>query len=146
MAARPVNAPPTVKILALMEAASLSGRAKNLVAFGRWLRSLEGARTGLSVAIATFDRNARTHERDSFVGGARAAGVETHIIRERHRFDLAMLSQLRQITSDVNPDIIETHNNKSHLLLRLLPESRARRVAKAIQAMLEYAEKRARQG
>jgi glycosyltransferase involved in cell wall biosynthesis len=28
----------------------------------------------------------------------------------------------------VNPDIIQTHNNKSHLLLRLLPESRARRL------------------
>ena len=128
MAARPVNTPPTVKILALMETASLSGRARNLVGFGRWLRSREGARTGLSVAIATFDRNARTHECDSFVGFARAAGIETHVIRERHRFDLAVRSQLRQITSDVNPDIIQTHNNKSHLLLRLLPASRARRL------------------
>jgi len=62
------------------------------------------------------------------VGFARAAGIETHVIRERHRFDLAVLSQLRQITSDVNPDIIQTHNNKSHLLLRLLPGSRARRL------------------
>ena len=44
VAARRVNAPPTVKILALMETASLSGRAKNLVGFGRWLRSREGIR------------------------------------------------------------------------------------------------------
>jgi len=121
-----MNAPPTVRILTLMEAASLTGPAKGLVGFCRWLRSPEGARTGLSVAIATFDRNARTHDGGSFAGVARAAGIETHVIRERHRFDLAVLSQLREITAGVNPDIIQTHNNKSHLLLRLLRGSRAR--------------------
>jgi hypothetical protein len=75
VAACPVNASPTVRILALMEAASLSGRAKDLVGFARWLRTPEGARTGLSVAIATFDRNARTRARQ--LRGCRA--------RRRHR-------------------------------------------------------------
>jgi hypothetical protein len=123
-----VNVPPTVRILTLMEAASLTGAAKNLVGFCRWVRSAEGVRTGLSVAIATFDRNARTHERDSFVRVAKAAGVETHVIHERHRFDVAVLPQLRQIVAGVNPDTIQTNNNKSHLLVWLLPGSRARRL------------------
>lgn len=123
-----MNALPTVRILTLMEAASLTGPAKCLIGFCRWLRSSEGARTGLSVAIVTFDRNARTHESDSFVGVARAAGIETHVVHERHRFDPAVLPQLREITARVNPHIIQTHNNKSHLLLRLLPGARARRL------------------
>ena len=123
-----MNPPPTVRILTLMEAASLTGPAKALIGFCHWLRTPEGARTGMSVAIATFDRNARIHEADSFVALARAAGIETHLIRERHRFDPGVLSQLREITAGVNPDIVQSNNNKSHLLLRLRSGSRARRL------------------
>jgi glycosyltransferase involved in cell wall biosynthesis len=123
-----VNAPPTVRILAMMEAASLTGPAKNLIGFCRWLRSAEGARTGLSVAIATFDRNAGANEANSFVGAARAAGVDTHVIRERYRFDPGVIRQLREITAKAEPDIIQTHNNKSHLLVKLLPALRLHRL------------------
>lgn len=122
-----LNAPPTARILALMEAASVTGPAKNLIGFGRWLRSAEGARTGLSIAIATFDRNARAYESDGFAGVARAAGVDTHVIRERYRFDPGVIPQLRKIIATEQPDIIQTHNNKSHLLVKLLPELRAHR-------------------
>lgn len=124
----PVNTPPTVRVLAMMEAASLTGPAKNLIGIGRWLQSPEGALAGVSVAIATFDRNARTSEGDSFVGAARAAGIDTHVIHERYRFDPAVMSQLRVIAAKAQPTIIQTHNNKSHLLLRLLPELRDRRL------------------
>jgi glycosyltransferase involved in cell wall biosynthesis len=123
-----VNAPPTVRILAMMEAASLTGPAKNLIGFCRWLRSAEGARTGVDVAIATFDRNARAGEADSFVGAARAAGIDAHIIHERHRFDPGVIPQLRQITAQVQPDIIQTHNNKSHLLVKMLRRLRSQRL------------------
>jgi glycosyltransferase involved in cell wall biosynthesis len=122
-----VNAPPTVRILAMMEAGSLTGPAKNLIRFCRWLRGAEGARTGLSVAIATFDRKTRVNEGEGFVAAARASGVDTHIIHERYRFDLGVIPQLRKITGEVAPDIIQTHNNKSHLLVKLLPELRIHR-------------------
>jgi glycosyltransferase involved in cell wall biosynthesis len=113
-----VNAPPNVRILAIMEAASVTGPAKNLIGFCQWLRTPEGARTGLSVAIATFDRNTRTSESDSFVGTARAAGVETFIVSERYRFDPGVIPQLCRIAAAVKPQIIQTHNNKSHFLVR----------------------------
>jgi glycosyltransferase involved in cell wall biosynthesis len=116
-----------VRILAMMEAAHLTGPAKNLIGFCSWLRSAEGARTGLEIAIATFDRNARADQADSFAGAARAAGIETHVIRERYRFDLGVRHQLRQIVSQMAPHIIQTHNNKSHLLVKLQPELRAQR-------------------
>jgi glycosyltransferase involved in cell wall biosynthesis len=116
-----------VRILAMMEAAHLTGPAKNLIGFCSWLRSAEGAQAGLKIAIATFDRNARADQADSFAGAARAAGIETHVIRERYRFDLGVRHQLRQIVSEMAPHIIQTHNNKSHLLVRLQPELRAQR-------------------
>jgi glycosyltransferase involved in cell wall biosynthesis len=127
-AASRVNAPPTVRILAMMEAASVTGPAKNLIGFCRWLRSAEGARSGLSVAIATFDRNARANESDGFAGAARAAGIDTHLIRERYRFDPGVIPQLREIIAKAEPDIIQTHNNKSHLLVKLLPALRIHRL------------------
>jgi glycosyltransferase involved in cell wall biosynthesis len=117
-----------VRILAMMEAASVTGPAKNLIGFCRWLRGAEGARTGLSVTIATFDRNARPEASDSFVAAARAAGIETHIIRERFRFDPGVLAQLRKVIDQTEPDIIQTHNNKSHLLVKFLPALRAQRL------------------
>ena len=122
-----MNAPQTVRILAMMEAASVTGPAKNLISFCRWLRTAEGARTGLSVAIATFDRNARAYESDGFAGVARAAGIDTHVIRERYRFDPGVIAQLRELIAKEQPDIIQTHNNKSHLLVKLLPDLHAHR-------------------
>jgi glycosyltransferase involved in cell wall biosynthesis len=123
-----VNAPPAVRILAMMEAASLTGPAKNLIGFGRWLQSAEGARSGISLTIATFDRNARANQADSFVGTARAAGIDTRIIRERFRFDPGVVAQLREITAVVEPTILQTHNNKSHLFVKLLPGLRHQRL------------------
>jgi glycosyltransferase involved in cell wall biosynthesis len=117
----------------MMEAASVTGPAKNLIGFCRWLRTAEGARAGLDISIATFDRNASAYAEEGFAGAARAAGIDTHLIRERYRFDPGVLPQLRQIIAVVKPDIIQTHNNKSHLLVKLLPGSRARRLWFAFQ-------------
>jgi glycosyltransferase involved in cell wall biosynthesis len=111
-----------------MEAASVTGPAKNLLGFCRWLQTVEGARTGLRIAIATFDRNARTHEKDSFVAAARAMDVNTHVIHERFRFDPGVVPQLRRIADRERPDIIQTHNGKSHLLIKSLPDLRSGRL------------------
>jgi glycosyltransferase involved in cell wall biosynthesis len=116
-----------------MEARSVTGPAKNLIGFCRWLGTEEGAQTGLSVAIATFDRHVTGRGSEGFVGAARAAGIDTHVIRERRRFDLGVIPQLREIAIRARPDIIQTHNGKSHLLIKSLPELRARRLWFAFQ-------------
>lgn len=120
-----VKAPPTVRILAIMEASSVTGPAKNLIGFCRWLCTAEGAQTGLRVAIATFDRSAKGRGSEAFVSAARAAGIDTHVIHERHRFDLGVIPQLREIAARTRPDIIQTHNGKSHLLVKAQPNLRA---------------------
>jgi glycosyltransferase involved in cell wall biosynthesis len=122
-----VNAPPRARILAIMEAASVTGPAKNLIGFCRWLRTTEGEATGLTVAIATFDRNARADQHDSFAGAARAAGIETYVVHERHRFDLGVIPQLLEVATSARANLIQTHNSKSHLLVRSTPALRAGR-------------------
>jgi glycosyltransferase involved in cell wall biosynthesis len=122
-----MNTPQQVRILAVMEAASVTGPAKNLIGFGRWLLTPEGAATGLSLTIATFDRNSRIDQPDSFASSARAAGIATELVHERYRFDLAARKQLRELIARVDPHIIQTHNNKSHLFVRLLASHRAGR-------------------
>ena len=128
-----MNPPEQVRILAVMEAASVTGPAKNLIGFGRWLQTPEGAATGLSLTIATFDRNSRIDEPDSFANSARAAGIATAVVHERHRFDLAARKQLGDLIARVDPHIIQTHNNKSHLFVRLLSSHRAGRTWFAFQ-------------
>src|SRR5579883_2877388 len=127
------NARRSIHVLALMEAASVTGPAKNLIGFGRWLGSPEGRATGVRLSVATFDRNARAHEADSFVGAARAAGIDVHVLQERRRFDLSVLTQLSELVTSVNPNVIQTHNGKSHLLVKLLPSVRSERAWLAFQ-------------
>jgi glycosyltransferase involved in cell wall biosynthesis len=111
----------------MMEANSVTGPAKNLIGFCRWLGTPEGAQTGLKVAIGTFSRNAGTDNR-AFADAVRDAGVDLHIIHERFRYDPGVLAQIREIANKSQPDIIQTHNNKSHLVIKLLPELRRKRL------------------
>jgi glycosyltransferase involved in cell wall biosynthesis len=111
----------------MMEANSVTGPAKNLIGFCRWLGTPEGAQTGLKVAIGTFSRNAGTDNR-AFTDAVRDAGVDLYIIRERFRYDPGVIAQIREIANKSQPDIIQTHNNKSHLLIKLLPELRRKRL------------------
>ena len=101
---------------------------KNLIAFGRWLDSDEGRLTGLKLSIATFDRDSRVDQPDGFVAVAGRAGLRTHILQERRRFDFGVLPQLCKVIENVDPHIIQTHNNKSHLLVRLASRSRNKRL------------------
>ncbi len=117
-----------IRILALMEAAALTGPAKNLIAFGRWLNSDQGRSRGLSLSIATFDRDSQVDRPDGFVVAVERAGLRTHILEERRRFDPSVLPQLRKLIDSVDPHIIQTHNNKSHLLVRLAARGRERRL------------------
>jgi len=117
----------------MMEAASVTGPAKNLIGFCRWLDTAQGMQTGLRISIATFDRDKIGNGSNGFANAARADGIDTYVIRERHRFDLGVTPQIREIVAHVNPHIIQTHNGKSHLLLRSLSELRAHRAWIAFQ-------------
>ncbi|HJQ32268.1 MAG TPA: glycosyltransferase family 4 protein [Pyrinomonadaceae bacterium] len=123
----------TFRVLALMEATTVTGPAKNLIEFSRRAR-LPGNSddmTTAEVSFVTFRRGAEESHNDddasheggpapnAFVAAARAAGARVYVIPERFRFDPRVLSQLRQLVELHRPDIIQTHQVKSHFLLKL---------------------------
>jgi glycosyltransferase involved in cell wall biosynthesis len=101
-----------------MEANWVTGPAKNLIGFCRWAHSPEASAAGLRFSIVTFGREPYDDSHNGFVQAARAAGIDTHVIREKGRFDSAVYPQLAEIVADVAPQIVQTHNVKSHFLFK----------------------------
>lgn len=122
----------TIKLLAVIEANTVTGPAKNLLSFFRLMRSsepIEGMR--LEPSIVTFQRKTGDAAGDNnelsdpessanaFVAAARAQGVAVDIISERFRFDPNVVAQFRQIVARRAPDVVQTHMVKSHFLTKL---------------------------
>ncbi len=121
---------PSIRILAIIEATSVTGPAKNLLNFCQWTRSPEGAEgIAISVELATYCRQPDDGSANLFIQAARMAGIPLHIIHERSRFDRGVLPQLAALIQKIKPDIIQTHNVKSHFLVAT---SRALRAQKWI--------------
>lgn len=105
----------TLRLLAIIEATSITGPVKNLLEFAR-LAVAEDVFT----TIATFTRGepenqftravqelSRTHE-----------GIFLETIPETGPLDRGPISSLRTLAARVKPDIIQTHAVKSHFLVR----------------------------
>jgi len=121
----------TIKVLALIEAATITGPAKNLLNFIH-LISQPSFQTGghprVEFSLATFHRSSQPANLDRlprnlppnpFVGAARAQAVNVDVIDERFRFDARVIGQLRRIVQQRAPDILQTHSVKSHFLVKL---------------------------
>jgi glycosyltransferase involved in cell wall biosynthesis len=97
----------------------VTGQAKNLLEFARRGRIPAEGLPRVELSLATYERGAGAGEKNNFVVAAREAGVPLDLITERGRFDASVLPQIREIIARRNPDIIQTHNVKSHFLMRL---------------------------
>jgi glycosyltransferase involved in cell wall biosynthesis len=103
-----------IRVLAILEASTVTGPAKNLLEFARLARE-DGFDTPVEVSIATFTRAV---DFSVFSEAAAAVGIAVHPISERGRFDRSVLARLRSLARDLAPDILQTHAVKSHFLLR----------------------------
>jgi glycosyltransferase involved in cell wall biosynthesis len=99
-----------VRLLAIIEAHSITGPAKNLLEFARLARG-----EGVETTIATFTRGAATN---LFTETARQNGVAIETIPEKGAYDSSVLPALRDLAERVGPDVIQTHAVKSHFLAR----------------------------
>ena len=99
-----------LRLLAIIEASSITGPAKNLLEFARQATS-----ENVLTTIATFTRESPGN---LFTRAVLDAGISLETIPERGAFDLATLSSLRALAARVRPDIIQTHAVKSHFLAR----------------------------
>lgn len=114
-----------LRVLAVVEASTITGPAKNLIRFCQMVQADPSA--GLSISIAAFHRSSPGGpESNAFLDAVRAAGIELDLIPERGRFDSSVVPALREIIARRHPDIIQTHAPKSHFLVRWAGFNRGR--------------------
>jgi len=99
-----------LRLLAIIEAYSISGPAKNLLEFARLAREAE-----VETTIATFTRGASNN---LFIDTALEGGFPVEVIHESGLFDNSVTRNLSQLVERLRPEIIQTHAVKSHFLAR----------------------------
>ena len=82
----------TIRVLAILEAATITGPTKNLLEFARWARTENPA--AVEVAIATFQRAGAS---DVFLRAARDMGIPVEPIPERGRYDRSVVARAMRI-------------------------------------------------
>ena len=105
----------TAKVVAVVEARTITGPAKNLIRFA------SANRERFSFHFVTYVRakSAAAADRESnvFIEASRNAGIPVSVIWERGRFDPAVLRRLTDRVRALEPRIVQTHSLKSHFLL-----------------------------
>src|SRR6185295_15561332 len=96
----------SLRLLAIIEAYSITGPAKNLLEFAKLARA-----DGVETTIATFTRGA---SRNLFIDTARETGLSVEVIPESGIYDSSVIRNLAQLAERLRPEIIQTHAVKSH--------------------------------
>jgi glycosyltransferase involved in cell wall biosynthesis len=99
-----------LRLLAIIEAYSITGPAKNLLQFAQM-----AGEYGVETSLATFTR---TQHSNLFTDTVAKLGIPLTIIPEQGLFDRGVFTALRQLTEQLQPDVIQTHAVKSHFLAR----------------------------
>jgi glycosyltransferase involved in cell wall biosynthesis len=107
----------TIRVLTLIENAAVTGPARNVIEFAKMAARAEADLPAVEVTIVTYRRGL---EESALALAARQAGLAVATVAERRRWDTGVFPLLRQTIAQVNPDILETRNVKSHFLVRLL--------------------------
>ena len=98
-------------MLAFIEALGLTGAARNLVESG----------TRIDLHVATYRRRhaSRAHHAgvDALVAAVEARGLPIVVLDERHAFDPTLIARVRGTIAQVRPELVQTHNIKSHALV-----------------------------
>jgi glycosyltransferase involved in cell wall biosynthesis len=104
----------SIKVLAIIEATSITGPAKNLLQFARAASSGD-TDPRVELSIAAFHR---PEESELFLEAARAVPVPVYPIAEARRFDRRVIGLLEELGRSLQPDVVESHAVKSHFLVR----------------------------
>jgi glycosyltransferase involved in cell wall biosynthesis len=110
----------TIRVAALMEAATVTGPANNLIRFCQRARISDAGGRRAEVSILTFVRGAADPGRvtNQFIAAARDCGIRVEVIPERFRFDSGIFRSLRSTLDRLAPDIVQSHGVKSHFAMR----------------------------
>ena len=120
-AAFPPSSPARIRLLVILEGDTVTGPARNLLEFCRVARELkQGPRVEMSLVL--FQRQEAAHPAgcNELLQEAQRSGIPVHCIPEGFTFDWRVLGALKQLIARLDPDVIQTHGFKSHLLVRVL--------------------------
>ena len=100
-----------IRVLAFIEALGVTGAARNLF----------DTASAVDLRIATYRRTSAPplhHDGvDAFVGAAHARGIEVIEIAEARAGDPLLPFHVARAIRDANPDVVQSHNVKSHALV-----------------------------
>ncbi len=113
-----------IQLLAVVEAATVTGPAKNLLEFCRTARHPADGKEGVEVSLVTFHRGDGAARREGeaeneFVAAARKSGVFIAVLPEAGRFDRGVIEGLRAVAKTRKPDIVQSHSVKGHAVMRM---------------------------
>ena len=110
-----------MKILSVVEATNVNAVAKLVLDFHAVARDISAAGNDLAAvegSIVTFDRVSSDEQRaNDFITAVHHADIEIDVIPEQRRFDLSVISALKEIVARRQPDIVVTHSVKSHFIM-----------------------------
>jgi glycosyltransferase involved in cell wall biosynthesis len=109
-----------MKLLAIIEAGTVTGPAKNLINFCQ--SAQEHGFSDLphiETSIMTFRRASANESTNVFVEKALDSNIDVDLLEERFRFDTRVIEELKRVVEHKRPDVIQTHNVKSHFIMRL---------------------------
>lgn len=104
-----------IHVIAWMEALSVTGPAKNLLEFARLARAAEST---IEITLVTYRRSSHPPS-DDFLQAAAAGGVPCEVIAESGPMDWRVPGRMRALVKRLDGDVLQTHNAKSHFLMRL---------------------------
>jgi glycosyltransferase involved in cell wall biosynthesis len=107
-----------IRIVSIMESDFVTGPAKNLLEFAKRARHPPDGLPGVDLSAATYQRGNGDPASNGFVAAALRAGVTMDIIPEKRRFDPSAISHIERVLEMRKPDIVQTHNVKSHFFMR----------------------------
>ena len=93
----------SIRILAMLEANSISGSAKAVLEFAREASRSQSESAKICLSILTFSRSPAESKLTQAV---RSAGIESDVVCEHGRFDRGVIPQLQALIKTRRPHVI----------------------------------------
>jgi glycosyltransferase involved in cell wall biosynthesis len=114
----------TIRVVAMLEAHSITGTAKGVLEFAKEAANGYSGLPKIDLSILTFDRG----QGENYLTKAiHDIGTPLDIVSERHRFDTNVIPQLQAAVEKRRADLIWSNSVKSHFLVRWAELNRSRR-------------------
>jgi glycosyltransferase involved in cell wall biosynthesis len=104
-----------VRVLAMLEANSVTGSAKAVLEFAKEAAQAHSGLPKIDLSILTFSRG---QGEDCLTKAIQNIGTRHDVVFERRRFDTNIISQLRSLVAERRVDLIWSNSVKSHFLVR----------------------------